>query len=50
MRTKVYFYCSVCNKQNYFSSRNKTQKKEKIVLKKFCSNCQKNLLHKEKNK
>ncbi len=50
MRTKIFFYCPDCNRQNYFSTKNKTKTQENKVLKKFCGNCRKVVPHQEKKK
>lgn len=51
MRIKTYFYCSACNQQNYFSTKNKTKSKnEKLTLNKFCNNCRQIHSHNEKAK
>ncbi len=42
--------CSVCNRQNYVTSKNKINTEEKLVLKKYCKKCQKQTDHKEKTK
>ncbi|MGI6596047.1 MAG: 50S ribosomal protein L33 [Elusimicrobia bacterium] len=47
MREKVSLICSECKRKNYFSTRNKKVKKEKIEMNKYCSFCRKHILHKE---
>jgi large subunit ribosomal protein L33 len=42
--------CSVCNRQNYISERNKNNTIEKLALKKYCKKCRKHLIHKETSK
>jgi large subunit ribosomal protein L33 len=39
--------CSVCKAENYTTSKNPQENKEKLVLSKYCSNCQKHTEHKE---
>ena len=39
--------CTVCNRVNYYSRRNKKQVERKIELKKFCEWCRKHTTHKE---
>jgi len=42
--------CSVCKSQNYITEKNKTNKPEKLVLKKYCKKCRKVTEHKETSK
>jgi len=42
--------CQVCKSQNYMTSKNKTEVKEKLVLKKYCKRCKKHTEHKETDK
>lgn len=54
-REVVGLTCEVCKSQNYVTTRNKTNlqvKKDtqKLSIKKFCANCGKVTLHKEKSK
>lgn len=46
-RVKLAMVCQVCKKPNYMTSKNKTEHKEKIVLKKYCNKCRKHTEHKE---
>jgi len=47
-REIVAMVCSVCKSQNYVTMRNKINMEgKKLELKKFCSNCKKNQIHKE---
>ena len=39
--------CSICNKQNYLTQKNRTNTPEKLKLTKYCSKCKKHTLHKE---
>jgi len=39
--------CSVCNRRNYYSHKNKRKVERKIALKKFCKWCRKQTPHKE---
>lgn len=42
--------CQVCKSQNYITTKNKLENKEKLVRKKFCNNCRKHTEHKETDK
>ncbi|OGG06311.1 50S ribosomal protein L33 [Candidatus Gottesmanbacteria bacterium RIFCSPHIGHO2_02_FULL_40_24] len=42
--------CQVCKTQNYITKKNKTENKEKLILKKFCKRCRKHTQHKETEK
>lgn len=42
--------CTVCNKQNYVTQKNKVNTTEVLSLKKYCNRCRKRTLHKEKKK
>jgi len=42
--------CSICGRQNYLTSKNKTNTAEKLALKKYCRNCRKHTAHKEMSK
>ena len=42
--------CQVCKSQNYITKKNKTENKEKLVLKKYCKKCKKHTEHKETEK
>lgn len=42
--------CSVCNKFNYLSERNKLNTVEKLSLSKYCTKCKKHTVHKEAKK
>jgi len=42
--------CSVCNRVNYHTRKNKKKVERKIELKKFCKFCQKRTVHKETKK
>lgn len=49
-RVLIGLVCEVCNKQNYVSEKNKINTTEAIKLKKYCNQCRKTTLHKEKKK
>jgi len=42
--------CEVCGSQNYMSSKNKLNTKEKLNFNKFCRKCRKVTKHKEVDK
>jgi len=46
-RMMIALACSVCKRQNYMSSKNKTNTPDKLVLKKYCKFCKKTTEHKE---
>jgi large subunit ribosomal protein L33 len=48
MRDNIIFKCSVCGEENYLGSRNKRKHPEKMIVKKYCSRCNKKTDHKEK--
>jgi len=47
MREIVSLVCSECKNRNYYSTKNKKVKKEKLQVKKYCPNCKKHTLHTE---
>lgn len=49
-RIKLALICQVCKSQNYITSKNKLENKEKLVLKKYCKTCKKHTEHKETEK
>jgi len=49
-RILIAFVCSVCKSQNYITSKNKLEHKEKMVLRKYCKRCRKHTEHKEKER
>ena len=49
-RQIIALICTVCKSQNYISEKNKTNKPEKLVLKKYCKKCRKVTEHKETSK
>ncbi len=42
--------CTKCKSQNYITSKNKINIKEKLVLKKYCRKCRQHTEHKERTK
>mgnify|MGYP001617625402 FL=1 len=49
-RVLIALLCQVCKSQNYMTSKNKTENKEKLLLKKYCKRCKKHTDHKESDK
>lgn len=39
--------CEVCKRRNYVSTKNKTNTRERIELKKYCRFCRQHTAHKE---
>ncbi len=46
-RDQVILKCSECGEHNYITTRNKKTHPQKMEIKKFCSRCKKETLHKE---
>ena len=42
--------CEVCGKQNYVTQKNKVNTTEPLKLQKYCNQCRKKAVHKEKKK
>ncbi len=42
--------CTVCNKNNYITNKNKTNTPNKLTIKKYCRTCRKHTEHKETSK
>lgn len=47
MRIKISLRCNGCKNRNYFTSKNKSNTRDKLNLKKYCKYCKKHTLHKE---
>ena len=47
MRVGITLECTVCKNRNYSTSKNKKKTTERLELKKFCSNCKAQTVHKE---
>lgn len=47
-RNNVTLRCEVCKSENYRESKNKKNTPERLEKNKYCSNCQKHTVHKEK--
>ncbi|NOQ50099.1 MAG: 50S ribosomal protein L33 [Mycoplasmataceae bacterium] len=50
MRTKLTYRCTECKNENYIGDRNKSKNPDKLEINKYCSNCNKHTIHKEKSK
>lgn len=49
-RIPIALVCQVCKSQNYITTKNKLNAKEKLVLNKYCRRCNKATGHKESDK
>ncbi len=49
-RVLVGLVCEECGKQNYITEKNKVNTTEPLKLKKYCSRCKKQTIHKENKK
>jgi len=49
-RVLLALICQVCKSQNYLTSKNKVEHKEKMKLQKYCKHCKKHTEHKETEK
>ena len=49
-RVLLALICQTCKSQNYITSKNKLEQKEKLLLKKYCKHCKKHTEHKETEK
>lgn len=47
MREKIILICEECLSRNYTTTKNKTTKAERFVIRKFCKKCNKHTVHKE---
>lgn len=50
VRIKIGLVCSVCNKQNYVTEKNKVNRPTQLQLRKYCNKCRRHTVHKEKKK
>ena len=48
MRDLVKLICSECKNENYYTDKNKKTTPERMEIKKYCPNCRKHTIHKEK--
>ncbi|NCA97031.1 MAG: 50S ribosomal protein L33 [Bacteroidia bacterium] len=48
MRENIILKCTVCGEENYIGTKNKKNHPERREIKKFCSRCNKQTIHKEK--
>ncbi len=46
-RELVTLECTICNRKNYRTSKNKKNTTERLELKKYCRHCRKVTIHKE---
>jgi len=49
-RILIGLVCGECKKQNYVTQKNKTTTTSPLKLRKYCNQCRKRTLHKEKKK
>ncbi len=49
-RILIALVCQECKSQNYITKKNKVNRPEKLVLKKYCRHCRKHTDHKESDK
>ncbi len=48
MRVNLTLVCTECKEHNYITSKNKRKQTGRLELKKYCSRCNKQTLHREK--
>ena len=48
MRERITLICTLCNEENYRTTKNKKNTPDKMSIRKYCSRCKKVTLHKEK--
>ncbi|NNC42176.1 MAG: 50S ribosomal protein L33 [Acidimicrobiia bacterium] len=46
-RPPITLECTECRERNYVTNKNKTNTRERLELKKFCSRCRAHQLHRE---
>ena len=46
-RPQITLACEKCKRRNYVTTKNKTNTRERIELRKFCKWCRESVLHKE---
>ncbi|MBI4999847.1 50S ribosomal protein L33 [Candidatus Gottesmanbacteria bacterium] len=49
-RILIALICQGCKSQNYITTKNKVNRPEKLVLRKYCRRCRKHTEHKETEK
>ena len=49
-RILIALVCQACKSQNYITQKNKVNRPEKLILKKWCKRCRKRTAHKERTK
>jgi len=47
MRDIITLVCDGCKRKNYYTTKNKKIKKDKMEVSKYCPACHKHILHKE---
>ena len=47
MRDKIILECTVCKNRNYNTTKNKRLHPQRVEHKKYCSKCNKHIVHKE---
>ncbi len=47
-RDNIILRCSECKNENYITTKNKRKHPDKMEIAKFCPNCNKKTVHKEK--
>ncbi len=47
MRVTIHLACTQCQERNYSSRKNKKNNPERLEMKKYCSRCKEQTLHKE---
>lgn len=49
-RIKIGLVCGECKNQNYVTEKNRLNTSDPLKLKKYCPNCRKRTVHKERKK
>lgn len=47
MREKIILICEECLSRNYTTTKNKSVKQDRMVIRKYCKKCNKHTVHKE---
>ena len=47
-QTKIILQCTECDQQNYVTTKNRQNVRDKLTLSKFCSTCGRHTEHQEK--
>nr|WP_242003460.1 50S ribosomal protein L33 [Culicoidibacter larvae] len=48
MKRSIIMRCTECDNENYITDKNKKNTPERLEVKKFCPNCNRSTLHREK--